>query len=246
MARRVAFIALFSALAAHVVCAVGVVPAPLVVTNALYAGIELGAVALAAARALAVRRNRSAWALIAGGLALWLVGDVVSELGHATVASGFFLSMFALVYLALALLLRDRIRPFPAWLPIDGLLAGLTLAALASTVFAPVQSVTQGDATTLVLSLATLVCDLLLLVVVLVGFTATAFRPGRAWWLLGFALVACALADAIFASGTYASGSWVDSLRCAAVAAIARAAWQPSARPTRVHVGWALSVIPVG
>src|SRR3954463_2355833 len=114
MARRVAFIALFSALAAHVVCALGVIPAPLAVTDALYAGIELGAVALVAARALAVRRNRSAWWLIAGGLALWLGGDVVLELGHRTVASGFYLGMFALVYLALALLLRDRVRPFPA------------------------------------------------------------------------------------------------------------------------------------
>src|SRR3954468_17429125 len=243
MARRIAFAALFTALAVHVACALGLIGAPPALTDILSAGIALGAVALVAARSLSVRRNRDAWALIAGGL---VFGDAAFQLGHGTIASAFYLGMFAFVYVALASLLRDRIRPFPAWLTIDGLLAGLTLAALASTVFAPVQSATQGDASTLVLSLAMLVCDLLLLVVVLVGFTATSFRPGRAWWLLGIALAACAVADAIYASGTYATGTWVDSLWCAAVAAVALAAWQRSARPTRAHVGWALSIIPLG
>src|SRR3954447_11496283 len=242
MALRNAFTVLFAAIAVHFACTLGLVPAPHAVTEALYEGIQIGAFALVAARALAVRRNRCAWTLIAGGLGQWVLGDLASELGHETVASAFRLAMFGLVYVALAMLLRDRIRPLPGWLTIDGLLAGLTLAALASTVFAPVQTATQGDPATVVLSLALLVCDLLLLIVVLVGFTATAFRPGRAWWLLGAALAGCAVADAIHATGAYAS----DSLWCAAITAVALAAWQRSARPTRAHVGWALSIIPLG
>ena len=81
-----------------------------------------------------------------------------------------------LLYLALALLLRDRIRPFPAWLTIDGVLAGLTLAALASAVF--VRSATRPRRRGVAATSLAVVCDLLLLVVVLVGFAATGWRPG--------------------------------------------------------------------
>ena len=35
---------------------------------------------------------------------------------YPNVADAFYLGMYALLYVALALLLRDRIRPFPAWL----------------------------------------------------------------------------------------------------------------------------------
>src|SRR4051812_19170323 len=132
MARRIAFACLSAALAVHFACALGVIAVPPSVTGTLSAAIALGAVALVAARALSVRRNRDAWALIAGGL---VFGDVAFQLGHGTVAGASYLGMFAFVYVALASLLRDRIRPFPAWLTIDGLLAGLTLAALASTMF---------------------------------------------------------------------------------------------------------------
>ena len=250
MARRVAFVALFSALAAHVGCTLGVIPAPAAATDVLYLAIEMGATALVAARAIAIDRNRAGWALTAAGLGLWVIGDTVWTLGATTAAGGLYFGVFACIYVALALLLRDRIRPFPAWLTIDGLLAGLTFAAVASTVVEPMQSATQGDAAGLAMSLGNVVCDLLLLVIVLVAFTATGFRPGRSWWLLGAALATCAVADAIYlaqdSSGTYTSGTWLDSLWCAAVSATALAAWQRSARPTRAHVGWGLAAIPLG
>ena len=107
--------------------------------------------------------------------------------------------MFGALYLALAGLLRDRVRPFPTWLTIDGLLAGLALTALASAAFYPLRDATHGDIHTVAVALARLVGDLLLLVVVLVGFTATGGRPGRGWWLLGAGLAVTAFADAIYA-----------------------------------------------
>src|SRR4051794_39851186 len=185
MARRLAFYTVFSALALHAVLALQLVPAPQRLTDALYLAIELGSVALVVARAVAVKRNRAGWALIAFGLGLWVAGDCASTLGAESASDLLYIGMFVGVYVALALLLRDRVRPFPAWLTIDGILAGLTLAALASTAFAPLQSATARDAHTVAMSLVSLGCDLLLLVVVLVGFAATAWRPGRSWWLLG-------------------------------------------------------------
>ena len=60
-------------------------------------------------------------------------------------ADAFYIGQYLLLYVALAMLLRDRVRPFPAWLAIDGVLAGLTLAALAAgTVFDPVRDATRA------------------------------------------------------------------------------------------------------
>ena len=76
MVRPFAFAALFAVLAAHVVFTLGLVTVSTGVTDVLYLVVEVGAVLLTAARAVAVKRNRLAWALIAVGLAWWTVGDL--------------------------------------------------------------------------------------------------------------------------------------------------------------------------
>ncbi len=258
MVRRCAFAALFLVLAAHVMFTVGLISVPTGLTDVLYLAVEAGAVLLTAARAIAVKRNRLAWALIALGLAFWTIGDLCWTLWfnamevapYPNLSDAFYLGMYVLLYAALALLLRDRIRPFPAWLTIDGVLAGLTLAAVAAgTVFGPVREATEGSAAVVATTLAYLVCDLLLIIMVLVSFAATAWRPGRSWWLLGGGLAVCALADTFFifqeSTGAYEAGGWIDNLWPAAVAAIALAAWQRTARPTRPHVGWSMGLLPM-
>ena len=65
MALRAAFIALIATFAAHVAFPGAV----------LFGAVELVALALVAARAIAVERNRGAWSLVAGGVALWVAGD---------------------------------------------------------------------------------------------------------------------------------------------------------------------------
>jgi diguanylate cyclase (GGDEF)-like protein len=258
MARHIAFAALFVALAAHAVMTVGFVSVPTTVTDVIYTAMEIGAVALTAARAIAVKRNRAAWALIAAGLGLWTIGDLcwtlwynrLEQAPYPNIADAFYLGQYLLLYIALAMLLRDRVRPFPAWLSIDGLLAGLTLAALAAgTVFLPVREATQGSVPVVATTLGYIVADLLLFTMVLVSFAVTAWRPGRAWWLLGGGLVACAIADTFFVfaetTGAYAPGSWLDNLWPVAVAAIALAAWQRTARPSRPYVGWSMAAVPL-
>src|SRR3954447_5064258 len=105
MARRVAFLALFSALAVHVLLGFVAVAAPL--EHAVHLAVQLGSFALVAARVIVSRRNRAAWGLIALGLALWALGNLVGP--------GVYLGTFLAGYVALALLLKDRVRPFPAW-----------------------------------------------------------------------------------------------------------------------------------
>ena len=223
------------------------------VTSALYLAIEIGTVALVAARAIAVRRNRAGWALVALALALWTAGDLcwtlwLEKLEAApfpSIADALYLGMYGVLYVALALLLRDRVRPFPAWLAIDGILAGLTLAAIAAgTVFVPVRDATEGSGVVVATTLAYLVCDLLMLVVVLVAFTATAWKPRRG--LVAARRRPRGLRHRATASGSSrsppaptspaAGSTW---LWPAAFAAIGLAAWQRTgaARPRARRLG---------
>ena len=82
-----------------------------------------------------------------------------------------------MLYVALALLLRDRLRPFPAWLTIDGVLAGLRSPRSPRARFRAVRDATEAYRV-VATTLAYLVCDLLMLVLVLVTFAATAWGPG--------------------------------------------------------------------
>src|SRR6476659_9693049 len=127
MARRVAFTVLFASFAAHVVLSVGGLPG----TGIPWTAVVLVSLGLTASRAIAVERNRAAWGLVAASVVFWTVGETTST----AVSPVAFVGMFGALYLALGALLRGRSRPFPAWLTIDGLRAGLTLTALASAAF---------------------------------------------------------------------------------------------------------------
>ena len=134
MTRRVAFAALFAALAAHAALALGVLHAP--------DGDRRRALPRARARrrradraraAVAVRRNRAR--LVAGRARARVLDrrrpvlDLLAErAGRAAVPERrrrlLPRHVRAAVRRASAVLLRDRLRPFPAWLAIDGVLAG--------------------------------------------------------------------------------------------------------------------------
>src|SRR5262249_52143853 len=113
MTLRIAFAALFSALAVHVLLTI--LPGADVAERVLYVSIELGAIALIAARSVRRPRNRAGWGLIAFALSFGVAGDMCRMAGHERLADLLFLAMFFGSCAALAVLLRDRIRPFPAW-----------------------------------------------------------------------------------------------------------------------------------
>ena len=259
MVRRCAFAALFLVLAAHVVFTVGLLSVPTGLTDVLYLAVEAGAVLLTAARAIAVKRNRLAWALIALGLACWTVGDLCWTLWfnamevapYPNVSDAFYLGMYVLLYAALALLMRDRIRPFPAWLTIDGVLAGLTLAAVAAgTVFDPVRAATEGSAAVVATTLAYLVCDLLLIVMVLVSFAATALAPRPV------VVAARRRPGGVRARGhvLHLPGVRPAPTRPAAGSTTCGRSRSPRSRsppgsarrrPSRPHVGWSMGMLPL-
>ena len=77
------------------------------------------------------------------------------------------------------LLLRARLRPVRASLWLDGAVSGLTLAALTTALlYAPLLDATEGKPTTVAVTLAYPVGDLLLLCSVGVALAITGWRPG--------------------------------------------------------------------
>jgi two-component system cell cycle response regulator len=254
--RRATFALLFAALGVHLALALTGSEGALI--DWLYTVTELGALALAAARAVAVRRDRLGWSLMALGLALWTAGDLcwtlwldhLDDPPFPSVADALYLGQYLAFYAGIAALLSRRIRPWPTWLVIDGVLAGLTLASLAAgAVFEPIRAATEGSTAVIATTLAYPILDLLLLVLVLVAFTACGWRPGRAWTMLGTGLAVSALADSVYvyqeSAGSYVVGGWLDTMWPLSFAMVALAAWQPRRPASPAHVGWSVSAVPL-
>ncbi len=213
--------------------------------NWFYLALELGAVALCAARAIAERRERWAWAAIATGMLLWAAGDLawavwldgLSDPPYPSIADALYFASYAGLYVGIVLLLRARVRPWSPQRWIDGLIGGLTTAAIASAlIFPAVLHATEGSAAAVAVTLAYPLLDLLLLCFVVVAMALNRWRRERTWMLLGAGLVCMAVADCIStyqeATGAYRAGTILDSLWPLALLLVAAAAWQP-VRPAR-------------
>ncbi len=208
----------------------------------VYTAIELAAVALCVARALRRREDRAAWLLISAGLLAWTAGDFtwtiwldgLANPPYPSLADGFYLALYPLMYVGLTLLMRSHFRHTGAAVWLDGIVVGATMAALgAALIFPAVLGVSGGDAASVGVNLAYPFGDLLLLVFIAVGFALSGWKPGRQWLLLGAAIVVNASADMVYvyqvAKGTYVEGNILDTLWPASMALMAYAAWQPRA-----------------
>ncbi|MEA2458075.1 MAG: hypothetical protein QOC95_1047 [Thermoleophilaceae bacterium] len=235
----------FLALAAHIAHASGVAGSgPSLFFDAyLYVAIQALCSILCLARAFTVREDRIAWLVMGMGIASSATGDAVFNFAWANVdsvpypsiADVFYLGFYPATYVVLVLLARKRLgKPEPGvWL--DGVIVGLTLAAVTAAVaFPAIVDATRGDAATVATTLAYPLGDLVLLFVVGTAFTMTGFRPGRALSLIGLGLLIWAVADCVYAfqvsSGIYRSGTLLDSAWPTGVLLVALAAWQPASR----------------
>src|SRR4051794_3576217 len=86
----------------------------------VYSIIEIVAAAVCVARAVLVRRERAAWALIAANLVLWTAGDLIwmlwlehlDSVPFPCVADAVYYAAYPALYAGVVLLLRARLRPF--------------------------------------------------------------------------------------------------------------------------------------
>jgi diguanylate cyclase (GGDEF)-like protein len=154
--------------------------------------IELAASALCIARGLMKRAPRCVPLVLGAALLSWTCGDIALTLeswGGATaptpsVADAFYLTFFALAYVALVLYLRGEVRRLatPSW--IDGGIAALGAAAVcAAFAFHAIEKLTREGALATAVNLAYPVGDVLLLTLV-VGGTALLAGRSRGPWLL--------------------------------------------------------------
>jgi diguanylate cyclase (GGDEF)-like protein len=206
----------------------------------LFMAVMALAAIICLARAAAVREGRSAWLVIGIGIASSTTGDLVfnfawphvTDVPYPSIADAFYLGFYPATYVALVLLARKLLGKTDPGVWLDGVIVGLTLAAIvAAVIFPAVVEATNGPAATVATTLAYPLGDLVLLFVVAAIFTMTGLRPGRSLALIGLGLLLWAVADSVYASlassGTYREGTLLDSMWPAGVLLVACAAWQP-------------------
>jgi two-component system cell cycle response regulator len=225
----------------------------------VYNALMLGAAASCLARAALVKRERPAWALLGLALAIWTGGEIYYSVA-ATGSEGLptpspadagYLIFYPVAYLALIVLLRERIGSFPVTRWLDGLVVGSAVAAVAAALaLSPiVDASTDGSATAVAANLAYPVADLTLLTIVVTAASFMGWRPGRSWTLLGTGLVVLAVSDGIYllqsAQETYVEGGILDAAWPLGALALATAAWlAPRSQPVVESSATRIAAIP--
>jgi diguanylate cyclase (GGDEF)-like protein len=213
----------------------------------VYTGLIFMAAGLCLTRAIMVPRERTPWFVLGAGLLAWAGGEVYYSAFYAELAEpplpgvsdGLWLTFYPACYIAIVLLVRERVRQFRTSLWLDGLVGALAAAAIAAAlVFGAIVSQDGGDAVVAV-DLSYALGDLLLLGFVVGVFGLTGWRPGRALLLVGAGLMTSAVVDGFFlyesALGLSVDSTLMATLWPASALLLGFAAWQPPtvAEPVR-------------
>lgn len=212
-----------------------------------YEGLELFAAFGCLTRAVLVRAERSAWIFIGAALLATTAGDILYDFWFGgnppfpSAADVGYLAFYPLLFVGIALLLRQRVSTFSASLWLDGLVAGTAAGAVGSSVLVEVVvNSTHGSELVVLTNLAYPLGDVLLLALIVFVFSVTRWQPGRAWALIAAGLVLNAIGDAVYlyqvAVGTYSEGTYLDLVWPLSLVLVALAAWQRPGRVARVQL----------
>src|SRR5918912_2212998 len=172
-------------------------------------------------RGLRVREHRAAWLLVAAALFAWSAAEIYSSVvlaamedpPYPSLSDYLWLAFYPASYVALIMMVRDRMQEARASLWLDGVVAGLAVCALGeATVFHTVaaSAVSEESAMQVATDLAYPMGDMIMLALVASVFALTAWRPGRAWAMIGAGFALAGVADSIYvyqsAAGTYEVG----------------------------------------
>jgi diguanylate cyclase (GGDEF)-like protein len=207
------------------------------------------------ARVARVRERRGPWAVLAAGLSLYALGNLLWSLwlGHMpdppipSVCDVLWLALYPCAYVGLAWLAHGRRFAAGVWL--DGIIAGLGLTAVgAALVLRPVLDSAEGSTAAVLTNLAYPIGDLLLAALV-VGILALRGRLERGWALLGAGFILLTAGDCIYLlqvlAGKADASLVANVFYMSGVAVLAAAAWAPMAseRPERLE-GFGVVVLP--
>ncbi|HTI33640.1 MAG TPA: diguanylate cyclase [Miltoncostaea sp.] len=223
------------------VVAATAVPAPM--DQWLLNAAELACAVVIAARAFSRPHQRVVWGLVAVGLLAWTAGDVIytidPDLPVPSIADVGWLAFYPPLAAALVMLIAARTRGLSVAVWLDGLIAGVAVAALgAAAVVESIADNASGGALATSVNLAYPVGDIALLALVAVGVSVCG-RADRPLMVLGIGIGLSAIADsaylALYAEGSWPDGTALDALWPAATIVIALAAWVE--HPPTVPVG---------
>jgi diguanylate cyclase (GGDEF)-like protein len=198
------------------------------------------------------------WLLLGLAVLAWAVGDLYWQLvlfdfdpaPVPSLADAGYLALYPLAYAGVLLLMRRRAGGGSPSRWLDGIIAGLAVAAVAAALV--VRAVTDafgGDTLANVTNLAYPLGDGLLLALIVVSLALTGWRPGGRWLLVSAGLAVFAAADSAYlylvATDTY-HGGIVDCGWSVGILLIAWAAWQPEPAGTvGEHRGVRALAVPV-
>ncbi len=195
----------------------------LLINHWVYNGVLIVAAIACLVRAAGAQGDRIAWLAFGLGLALWTAGDIYWTIALAGVkhapypswADALYLAAYPCLYVGVLAFVGRRVR-FVATDWLDGAIAGLAAAALASAVLAPaLLAATKGDPAVVATNLAYPLADVLLLSFLIAGVVLSGARIGRGWILIGLGLATWAVADGVYlyqsATSVY-DGGYLDSL----------------------------------
>ncbi len=172
-------------------------------------------------RVVADRRDRVAWLVMALGLLAAFAGSTtyfayyqhLDPIPSPSWADAGWLLFYTLLAIGLVLRLRTRARSMPFSLSLDGLIAGLTAAALAEA-YVIGAAVPLGEDGVATLNTAYPIADLLLLALAVAALAVLGTGAGWSWWLLCASFVTFFVTDAIYAGlvadGAYVGGEPID------------------------------------
>ena len=209
---------------------------------------KAGVVVVVAMRGWYDREMRAAWWWLSAGLFAAFLGSAayyahyrhLDPVPFPSLVDVGFVGFYVAAYVAVVLMLRDRIRPFPRSLWLDGLVASFTAGAFAAAfVLEPALRADDGQTAAVAFTLAYAGADLVLVMLLAAGFVLIG-TPDRTWGLLAVGLLAFFVADGLYvsaaASGSYEAGDpldigWTAARLCFVAAALLAVRHGPAFRP---------------
>jgi diguanylate cyclase (GGDEF)-like protein len=235
-------IALVAATGAHAAFGIGgrTVEQPIRdwVTSAVYILVGL----IVVWRALRSTESRRSWSIFAFGISIYGLGNVlwaawIEHLPNPPIPSicdGMWLTLYPACYVGILGLARVRERKVPARIWLDGIVAGLGVAAIGATiVLRPVLASVSGNTAAVITEMAYPICDLLLAALIVGVLALRGWKLDRMWAMLGVGFLALAAADCMYAlqvaGGASAPSTATNFAYDIGVMLLALAAWQPGA-----------------
>ena len=193
-------------------------------------------------RAVRTTEARKSWMIFAFGISIYGLGNVlwaawIEHLPNPPIPSicdGMWLTLYPCCYLGIVGLAGVRERRVPARMWLDGIVAGLGIAAIgAAIVVRPVLATVSGGTAAVITEMAYPLCDLLLAALVVGVLALRGWRLDRMWAMLGAGFLALAAADCMYAlqvaDGASAPSALTNMTYDIGVMLLALAAWQPRA-----------------